>query len=132
MVHCKTGKQLCGKGLVDYRLNRSQLHAYAAKAALANGVLDCIGQRLASKWREGILSLCSALVRLQLELGPILGPSVNVDILVRVQQRAMKIRNLSYKQRLSELGLFRLEKRRLRWGGICLPEGVGKVQRKWS
>ena len=51
--------------LVDTRLYMSQQWALAAKAA--SGVLGCIRQSAASRWREVILPLCSALARPQLE-----------------------------------------------------------------
>lgn len=68
-----------------------------------------------------ILPLCSALLRPHLEYCAELWASQgkrDMDILDRVQQRAMKMikgqEHLSDDERLTQLGLFNLEKRRLR------------------
>jgi len=104
--------------LVDEKLNMSWQCALAAQKA--NRILGCIKRSVASRSREGILPLYSSLVRPHLESCIHLWSPQrrkDMDVLEWVQRRAMKMIQgldyLSYKDRLRELGLFSLEKRRL-------------------
>jgi len=121
---------------VDEKLNMSQQSALTAQNA--NCILGCIPSSMASRLREGILPLYSALVRPHLESCIQLWSSQHrkdMELLEQLQRRATKTRgleHLSYEERLRELGVIQPGEEKALGRFFCnLSVLKGVLQERW-
>jgi len=121
MHQYRLGADLLESSSVERDLGVLVSQQCALVAKKANGMLVCVKRSVAGRSREILLPLCSVLLMPHLEYCvQFWAPQFKNDeeLLERVQQRATRVirgpEHLSYEERLRELGLFSLKKRRLR------------------